>query len=231
MNIKGIYKTSLIDYPGKICSIIFIGGCNLRCRYCHNPDLATNSKDLRIYTNEETLNFLRKRQGLIDGITLSGGEPTLPTDLEDFIYSVKKIPLSVKIDTNGLNPDIIENLLNKKLLDYVSVDVKTSPDKYEQLVRKKIDFSRIIKTIKLLKNSAIDFEIRTTCIPDFVALEDFQIIKNEIGKVKRYYLQQYINKVTLDPSLQEHQPYHPSVLKKFRDFVQTFSEICQIRGI
>lgn len=230
MNIKGIHKTSLIDYPGKICSILFTGGCNLRCKYCHNPDLACN-KNLTTLSNEEALSFIRKRKELIDGISISGGEPTLAKNITDFISSVKDISLAVKIDTNGLNPDVIEKLLKRDLLDYVAIDIKTSPEKYEFLTNRKIDFSHIKETVDLVRDSGVDYELRTTCIPHFVTLEDFWSISREIGHVKQYYLQQFVNEKTLDPSFASYQPYPPQVLISFREYVKTFADICELRGI
>jgi pyruvate formate lyase activating enzyme len=231
MNIKGLHKTSLIDYPGKICSIIFTGGCNLRCKYCHNPELACDSCNLKTLTNDDALSFMKKRCSLIDGISISGGEPTLAKNLFDFIRSVKDIPLAVKIDTNGLNPDVIDHLIQNRLLDYVAIDIKTSPEKYELLTNRKVDFSLIVRTVELVRASGVDYELRTTCIPSFVTLEDFVSIKVEIGHVKQYFIQQFINDVTLDPSLSNCEPYPLSVLYSFRNFVRSFSDICEIRGI
>ncbi len=231
MNIKGIHKTSLIDYPGKICSILFTGGCNLRCKYCHNPDLACDSCNLKALSNTEALSFIKERSKLIDGISISGGEPTLAKNITDFIKLIKEIPLDVKIDTNGLNPGVIEILLRSELLDYVAIDIKTSPEKYEFLTNRKIDFSRIKQTVDIVRDSGVDYELRTTCIPHFVTLEDFASIKKEIGSVKKYYLQQFINEVTLDPSLAHYKPYPPSVLFSFQEYIKTFAEICEVRGI
>ncbi len=231
MNIKGIYKTSLIDYPGKISSVIFTGGCNLRCGYCHNPDLACDSCTLESYSNDDALTLLKKRIRLIDGITISGGEPTLSRNLDSFIYRVKNLGLSVKIDTNGLNPGVIRNLVEKKLVDYVAIDIKTSPEKYEFLAGKKVTFSKIVATLDIVRNAAVEYELRTTCIPGYVTLEDFGSIKSRIGKIKRYYLQQFVNEKTLDESFHDFKPYSPDVLAGFKKYVETFAGICEIRGL
>jgi len=231
MHIKGIHKTSLIDYPGKICSILFTGGCNLRCRYCQNQELVYNSDDIQTYNIEDILRLLKKRKGLIDGVVISGGEPTISNDLNNFIKAIKNIPLLVKLDTNGLNPIAIKSLITNNLIDYLAIDIKTSPEKYEQLSQKKVDFLEIMKTIEIVKESTIEFELRTTCIPYFVTIEDLQSIKRHIGFIKKYYLHQFINKKTLDPSLQEYKPYPLSTLYHFKDFIKTFADICEIRGI
>lgn len=231
MNIKGIHKTSLIDYPGKISSVIFTGGCNLRCGYCHNPDLACNSCNLQSYSNDDALSFIQKRRKLIDGITISGGEPTLARNIDRFILSVKSLSLSVKIDTNGLNPGVIRRLIDHGLVDYVAVDIKTSPEKYPFLTGKPVDFQRIVETVNIVRDSGIEHEMRTTCIPDYVTLQDFAGIKRAIGQVDRYYLQQFVNTVTLDESFNHYTPYPAATLYEFKKYIETFARICEIRGL
>ena len=133
MNIRGIYKTSLLDFPGRICTVLFSGGCNLRCGFCHNPDLARNSSELPHYSNEEALSFIAKRKKLIDGVTLSGGEPTLAAGLELICGEIQSMGLEVKLDTNGFNPRVLASLLDQKLVDFVAIDIKTSPQKYPRV--------------------------------------------------------------------------------------------------
>lgn len=231
MNIKGILKTSLVDYPGRLTTVIFLGGCNLECRYCHNPELicgTSNSDDL----NEvDILELIKKRSSLVDSVVITGGEPTLSKEIISFLQKIKEIPLSVKLDTNGSNPALIEELLEKKLVDYVAVDVKTSPEKYQLVTGKDVDFNNIKNTIDIIKKSGVDYELRTTCIPHFVTLDDFKMIKNEVGIIKKYYLQQFVNKVTLDSALKDYKPYSVSVLNEFMTFVKTFADVCEIRGI
>ncbi len=231
MNIKGIQKTSLVDFPGIISTVLFYGGCNLNCRYCYNPELIVISDSLRSHSINEISSFLKNRQGLIDGVVITGGEPTLSDDLIEIAVLIKEIPLKLKIDSNGLKPEKINSLLEKKLIDYAAIDIKTSPEKYHSLTRKKIDFSLIKKTVELLKSHNIDYELRTTCIPEYVTLDDLKLIKDELGPVKRYYLQQYVNKITLDKDFREIMPYSKPILQEFKKFIKTFSEVCEIRGI
>ena len=231
MNIRGIYKTSLIDFPGKISSVLFTGGCNLRCGYCHNPKLACNSCDLMHYSNDEALGILQKRRGLIEAVTISGGEPTIAKNILQFIGRLKGMGLSIKIDTNGLNPQVIRALVDEAMVDYVAIDVKTSPEKYESLSGKKIDFSKIFETIDCVRTSGMEYEIRTTCLPRFVTLDDFASIRSAIGLVNRYYLQQFVNTVTLDDSFNRIQPYPLETLLEFKNFVSAFARICEIRGM
>lgn len=231
MNIRGIQKTSLVDFPGHLSTVLFSGGCNLSCKFCHNPELACNSCALQSYSTEETLEFLSNRQKLIDSVVISGGEPTLSGNIDFFLTSLKANSLSVKIDTNGFRPDVIERLLNKNLLDYIAIDIKTSQEKYELLTGSRVDFTMLKKTVDIVRESGVDYELRTTCIPYYVTQEDFVRIKKEIGHVKKYFLQQFVNSKTLDSSLSEYKPYPVAVLQGFLEYVKTFSEICGIRGI
>jgi pyruvate formate lyase activating enzyme len=231
MNIRGIHKTSLIDYPGRISSVIFTGGCNLRCGYCHNPELACNSCELERYSNEETLGMIQKRRGLIDGITISGGEPTIAKNITTFMGSLKGMDLAVKLDTNGLSPNVVKGLVRDRLVDYVAIDIKTAPEKYEFVTGMKVDFDRIVETVDVVRGAGIDYELRTTCMPYYVTLEDFKSIRLALGKVSRYFLQQFVNDVTLDSRLGRVRPYAPSVLQGFRKYVETFADLCEIRGI
>jgi len=231
MNIKGIHKTSLIDYPGKISSVLFTGGCNLRCGYCHNADLVCNNCNLQSYSNADALEFIKKRRGLLDGITISGGEPTLAANIDEFIQRIKDLGLSVKIDTNGLNPTVIERLIGNGLLDYVAVDIKTSREKYQVLTGRRVDYNALIKTVTIIRDSQVDYELRTTCIPYYVEMEDFKSIKQSIGRVGKYYLQQFDNMHTLDKTFHDFDPYTPDTLLRFKSYVMTFADECEIRGI
>ena len=229
--IKGLLKTSLIDYPDKICTVLYTSGCNLRCKYCYNFDFACNSDSLnKIYSEEEIFSFLKKRKNLLDGVTITGGEPTLFKNLDKIILKIKELSLAVKLDSNGLKPEVIESLLKQKLLDYVAIDLKTSPAKYNELTNREVDFSKILETINLLKNSEVNYELRTTCLPGFVSLEDLEKIKNEVKSVKKYCLQQFINNTPLlDNSWEEVEPYSLEVLEEFKSFVQTFATEVELR--
>jgi pyruvate formate lyase activating enzyme len=232
MNIRGIYKTSLIDYPGKISTVLFSGGCNLQCRFCHNPDLACNWEGLALSSNEEALHLLKKRKRVIDGVTISGGEPTLLRNIDSFLEKIKDLNLAVKLDTNGLQPHVLERLIKKNILDYVAIDIKTSPEKYRFVTNSNADFSRIIDSFDIVRGSGIDYEARTTCIPAFVTVDDLARIRDSIGPLKKYYLQQFQRDVQLlDRSWEVIEPYPPEILRRFRDFILTFADQCEIRGI
>lgn len=232
MNIKGLHKTSLIDFPNVICSVLFSGGCNLRCKYCYNPELACDNSDLDVLSNEEILDFLKQRKGLIEGITLSGGEPLLRNEIFEFLQEVKKLNLKVKLDTNGFFPDILQKLLQNKLIDYLAIDIKTSPEKYEELTEcPGLNVNKLSETINIAKKSQVDFELRTTCIPDYITMEDLKSIKKFVGNVKKYYLQQFINEHTLNNDFLNVAPYEQEILCQFRDYIRTFAQECEVRGI
>ncbi len=231
MNIRGIQKTSLIDYPQTISTVLFTGGCNLRCLYCHNASLACNDCNLQKYSNDEVLDLLQKRKHLIGGVVITGGEPTLAHGIVGFLKKVKDIGLKVKLDTNGFQPDVLKKLVSDRLLDYVAIDIKTSPEKYHALTKTKLPFDLIIQSITLLKEYRIPFELRTTCVPGFVTIEDFHSIRDRVGNVVYYYLQQFHNHHTLDETLHTLKPYPKEVLFSFQQFVKTFATCCEIRGI
>lgn len=232
MNIRGLIKTSLIDFPGKISSVIFVGGCNLRCVYCHNPDLVLNSNQLERVDEAELFGFLKKRKNLIDGVTISGGEPTLDKELISFLQAIRSLNLLIKLDTNGLFPDIVEKCIKLDLLDYVAIDVKTSPEKYPVLTGRQVHFSDIVTTIHKLSVAEIPFEIRTTCVPGFVTVEDIRIIGRIFGRIKNYYLQQYVNRSQLiNEDIRKLTPYPLSYIYAMRDEAVKFTDSCGLRGI
>ena len=232
MNIKGLFKTSLVDYPGKVSSVIFIGGCNLSCGYCHNPELALNSPALGKIEDNEVLAFLAKRKGLIDGVTISGGEPAMDRGLIPFLEKVKSLGLFVKLDSNGFFPRVISECIEKQLIDYSAIDVKTSPEKYPLLTGKDVSFREILATLDILKKSSIDYEIRTTCVPDFVTVDDIKKIGENVGRVKKYFLQQFVNINTLlDSTVQKLNPYKTDYLNELKAEAEKFSDKCVIRGI
>lgn len=201
MNIKGFIKNSFLDWDGKITSIVFTGGCNFLCRYCHNKDLVLNASKLENIDEKFIFSYLSENLDWIDGVVISGGEPTINKDLDQFIKKIKNLKLLIKLDTNGYNPEVLKNLLDNELLDYCAMDIKTSL--YESNYKKTIgeienfDFSRILESMNLLclakeKNKNFDFEFRTTLCPPFVKKEDLLNIAEFINKTKsKWYLQQF----------------------------------------
>ncbi len=193
MNIGGLQKLTLLDYPGKVACTLFTVGCNLRCPFCHNASLVTHPQDAGYITDDELFSFLKKRVGVLDGICVTGGEPTLQKDLPDFLESLKSFGYSVKLDTNGTNPKMLKALTDEHLIDYVAVDIKNSPEKYA-LTSGNVDFLEKVKeTVSFLLSGNIDYEFRTTVVNGFHEVEDFEAIGKWIEGAKHYYLQSFVD--------------------------------------
>lgn len=186
----GLQELTLIDYPGKIAATVFTIGCNFRCYYCHNPELVLPEKikNTKTLSEEEILNFLKGRKGLLQGLCITGGEPTLENDLLDFIKQVKALNFLVKLDTNGSNPEVLKKLLENKLLDYIAMDIKAPLAKYAIVAGVEIDLNRIQESIKLVRQSGLEYEFRTTIAPGLTAQDILDIVPLIEG-ADNYYLQ------------------------------------------
>lgn len=195
LNISGIQKLTLLDFPGKVACTLFTSGCNFRCPFCHNALLVTRCNEAISYDKKEILDFLKKRQGIIDGICISGGEPTLHHGLYNFVSTIKKMGYSVKLDTNGTNPDILKRLVGDGLLDYVAMDIKNSRKKYAQTcgLDKTFDLVKIEESIDFIMSGNIDFEFRTTVVNPLHTSEDFIDIGKWLSGNEKYYLQKFVD--------------------------------------
>ncbi|PRX35526.1 pyruvate formate lyase activating enzyme [Orenia metallireducens] len=222
MKIAGLQRTSLIDYPEHIATVVFTQGCNYKCPYCHNASLIANSSERSSYLSLEDLwNFIEKRKKLIDGISITGGEPTLQPGLIDFIKEIKATGLKVKLDTNGSNPDILAELLAANLLDYIAMDIKSSLQSYSAVVGE-CNLDKVKKSIELIKSSKIDYEFRTTVVPTLHTEQDFKDIGELIAGAERYYIQNFRPINTLDKGLEELSSFPPDKLNKFKEIVSPY---------
>lgn len=190
MKIAGLQKNSFVDYPGKIAAVIFTPGCNMNCFYCHNQVLLSENADKNLLDTKEVLQFLSDRRRFLEGVVISGGEPTLQPSLEMFICDVKKIGYPVKLDTNGTNPHILKKLIDGKLLDYVAMDIKAPPEKYNNICRTCVNMDKIQESINLLMQGKVDYEFRTTFVPQLNE-EDILCIARRIKGARLYVLQQF----------------------------------------
>ncbi len=186
MNIAGLQKLSTIDFPKVLAAVLFTSGCNASCFYCHNQNLTT--ENVSLLSEEAVKSFLTKRAGMLEGIVLSGGEPTLQKDLSDFMAFIKKLGYQTKLDTNGSNPLVVKSLLAHGLLDYTAVDFKTTPETYTKLTG--FHFSNTAWSVKLLKESGLPFELRTTLYPG-LTLQDLRIMSDYVPDGMPWYLQQF----------------------------------------
>ena len=192
MNICGLQKLSMVDYPGKLAATVFTGGCNLRCPFCHNALLVTRLNESPRLDTDEVLAFLRSRRSLLDAVVLSGGEPLLQPGASDFLATVKDMGYLVKLDTNGCYPDALEEILSKKFVDYVAMDIKNSREKYGITVGiPDFDLTPIDESIRLIRESGIDYEFRTTAVRQFHTAADFTAIGRWLHGSKNYYIQNF----------------------------------------
>jgi len=229
MNLKGWVKSSFVDFPGRIAVVVFTAGCNFRCPYCHNSDLVLRPQDIPDIDPDEVLAFLAHRSGLIDGLVITGGEPTLQNDLIEFSRSIAELGIAVKLDTNGSRPGVIERLLAEGLLDYIAMDIKATFARYSLATGVSSDVCKIQESIELIRSSGIDYEFRTTVVPDIILPGDIEIIAQGIAGAKRYVLQQFRQKSTLAP-LDGCTPYHEDELLRMAKAAEMWVKSVEVRG-
>jgi len=204
MKIAQLLPTTLIEYPGKVAALIYTAGCNFRCPFCHNSELVLPDKvkALHCIPEDDVLYFLRERQGFLDALAITGGEPTLQPDLAEFLARVKGIGYLIKLDTNGSNPGVLARLFDEKLVDYVAMDVKGPEERYSELAGVHVDMNAIKETIRLIIDRAPDYEFRTTVAPTITA-DEVEETARLIQGAKRYFLQAFVvpeGKEIVDPS-------------------------------
>ncbi|MBN1261066.1 MAG: anaerobic ribonucleoside-triphosphate reductase activating protein [Anaerolineae bacterium] len=236
MQTKGWVKTSLIDFPDHIATVVFTGGCSFRCPMCHNAALVLSPDAVDDIPETELLAFLEQRAGLIDGLVITGGEPTLQTDLAAFIRTVKRYPVDVKLDTNGYHPKMLAALLEEDLVDFVAMDVKAPPERYALLAgRETLDLGRIERSLALLGDSGLPYELRTTVVPGLLEEADIETLASwlasRITKRARYVLQQFRGGHTLDSALTTLTPYTSNRLRVMADSARRRLPDVRLRGI
>lgn len=228
MNIYGLQKMTLLDFPGRVACTIFTGGCDLRCPFCHNYELAEGSAP-PVMDEEELLSFLKKRTGLLDGVAVTGGEPCLQKELPELLKKIRDLGYAVKLDTNGFHPEMLERLLREGLVDYAAVDIKNSPAKYAATCGKEaLDLAPLYETIALLTGGMTPYEFRTTAVKPLHEAADFAEIGRMIEGAERYFVQCFADRDTVPysglsaPSKEE--------LKAFADAVRPYVLSAEIRG-
>ena len=198
MKIGGLQRVSLIDYPGKICAILFTQGCDFRCPYCHNPELVDPDQYLECIPEEEIFSFLERRRGILDAVSITGGEPTIQPDLVEFIERIKDIDYLIKIDTNGSHPEILEKLINQKLVDYIAMDVKAPLERYRKITKSNVNPDSVKRSIEMIMDSGIEYEFRTTVVKSLLKIDDLQKIGRLIKDARLYVLQKFVPSKSLD---------------------------------
>lgn len=228
----GLQKQSLIDFPGKISCVLFTPGCNFTCPFCHNPDLARGQLEQASLLKEESVfDFLEKRKGFLDGVVISGGEPTLHRDLSLICHNIKKMGYPVKLDTNGSRPEILKRLIQHRYVDYIAMDIKTDPSAYPREISGDENPANIFESIELIMAAGIFYEFRTTCVKPFVDRPIVEKISRAIQGARCYALQQFKDENVLSPEY-----FHPgathysrSDLEQFQTLAAPWVETCIVR--
>ncbi len=230
MKVAGLQKLSLVDYPGHLATAVFTQGCNFKCGYCQNPALVTYEESFNC-SEKEALDFISSRRDKIDGVVITGGEPTCDKDLPGFIEKVRKLSLKIKLDTNGANPALLMELLKKGYINYLAVDIKTSLSKYDLVTNQKGIEKDISESIFLTILSIIPYEFRTTCVPGIVDEDDFKKIGELVKGAQKYCLQQFRPTVTLDKKFHDIKPYTPKEIKTFQKILEDYVKVVEVRGV
>ena len=246
MLISGLNKTTLLDYPGRVAATVFTGGCNFRCPFCHNGGLVLSPLTQEHYTEEDILAFLKKRKNILSGVCITGGEPTIQQDLPDFIQQIKELGLAVKLDTNGSHPHMLEELIAQKQIDYVAMDIKNAPGKYQKTTGltgegaageepgKSFPVKAVQQSVELLKNSGIPYEFRTTVVKEFHTLQDLQEICVWIAGSPAYYLQQFEDSgqliAEMDASVEKGMFFHAYEETEIKSIAECLNKIPGMEG-
>lgn len=221
-------KCTLIDYPGRTACMVYTIGCNFRCPYCHNPELVDETAEGKV-TEDDVLRFLDTRKGLLDGIVITGGEPTMHEDLLSFMEKVKAAGFLVKLDSNGTNPRMLEEAIRRKLVDYIAMDIKSPMAKYMNTVARPVDLQKIEESKRLIMSSGIEYEFRTTIVKALLSEDDILQIGREIQGAKRYFLQAFVSTKLLNPQFRKKVSYGKEEMEGFKKALEPYVEYCAIR--
>lgn len=231
IEIGGLEKSTLIDYPGRVAATIFLIGCNFRCPFCYSAELVLPEKikEQPRISKKELFDFLKERKGLLEGVVICGGEPTINKDLPDFIKKIKELGYLVKLDTNGSNPEMLKELINERLIDYIALDIKVPREKYSTAAGVKVDIKKIEKSIEILKKGKVDYEFRITVVPTIHTKDDIIKIAKWLGFGKKFYLQNFRPEKTIDPKFEKIKPYSKKYLLEIKKEISSFFETCEVR--
>ncbi len=228
IKIEGWIGTTLIDFPGKVAAEVFLGGCNFRCPFCHNSKLVF--EEYPVIPLEDIKRRIEERVNFIDGVVISGGEPTIyGKELIDFVDYIKSMNLLVKLDTNGYIPQVIEDLIKREYIDFISMDIKSSRDKYSTAAGVNVNIDRITESIEIIKKSGVEYEFRTTVVPGIVEEEDIEDIGNWIEGAEVYVLQQFKPQSPIDPSYLNLKPYPQDFLHLLKEKMEKYVKKVVIR--
>ncbi len=241
MIIGGLEKLTLLDYPDHLAAIIFTQGCNFRCHFCYNPLLVLpqigkdvknkEEKGLAPISQEDLFLFLSERFGRLEGVVITGGEPTLHPDLPSFIRKIKKIGYLVKLDSNGTNPEMLDKLIKEKLIDYIAMDIKAPFSRYQEVVGVPVEYNNLRKSVKIIMSSSLPYEFRTTVVPSLLSEDDFVKMGKEIKGADKWYLQKFKSDTSLvNSAYQDRISYTDKEMNHFARIAQRYVKLCEVRG-
>jgi pyruvate formate lyase activating enzyme len=248
MKIGGLEKNSLIDYPGELAAVVFTVGCVFRCPFCYNPMLVLSplgdrrgdislpkgqesEKGHTLLNEDDLFLFLKSRVGKLDAVVISGGEPTMHPDLPEFIRRIRALGFKIKLDTNGTNPKMLEKLLAEKLIDYLAMDIKAAPEDYNRAAGVNFDFEKIKKSVKIIKESGLPYEFRTTCVPGFIDEEAVAKMGELIEGADKWFLQNFKSDTELiDQCLSGRPGFASREMEKFAEIGRVYVKKCETRG-
>lgn len=229
MRIGGFKRFSLIDYAGYSSAVVFTKGCNFRCPYCHNPELIGSAAGTPPIPETEIFEFLETRRGKLDGVVITGGEPTLQPDILCFMRRVREMGFLVKLDTNGSNPRLVQEVIEEKLADFIAMDVKGPIENYCEVIRADIDTDTIARSIELIRSSGMEYEFRTTVVRSQLSEKDIMAIAKWIGGARSFVLQRFEAGKTLDPVFGNMKTYPPNTFLQLQAGAGHFVDRCFIR--
>jgi pyruvate formate lyase activating enzyme len=226
MKIKGFIKTTFIEYPGKIASMVFLPGCNFRCSFCFNPELIVDSDKIEDINEKEVFDFLEKQKKWIDALVISGGEPMLHKDLPEFIKRIKKMGFLVRIYTNGSNPEMLKQLIDDRLIDSIAMDIKAplTEESYEKITNTKEFLKNVKESISLIMNSGLDYEFRTTVVPSLHSEKDIEEIAKYVKDANLLVLQKFLPENTLDDKLKKLKTQSDEEMQKLANIAQRYAK-------
>lgn len=233
MQIAGLQKTTLVDFPGHIAATVFTRGCSFCCPFCHNPELVLPSQFIELISEDQIWEFFEKRQGQLEGICITGGEPTIQPDLAEFIKKLTALGYKIKLDTNGWNAEILNKLIEAGNIDYIAMDIKASPEKYIEAATgsKKTNLkvlTQIKKSIQLIMNSGVDYEFRTTVCHPIHEVVDFEAIGEMIKGAKRYFIQNFVKSKQIAENI-DFKPFSDEELDQSKKIMKKYVETVEVR--